>query len=95
MQKATLRQVIELLEGTVGANSKVTCTQFLTVLHAVVTGGISQKDLADKLDITEGAVSRNMKVLGPEGSSCMCKDGKLVKADPHVIERVNAIMNSW
>ena len=61
-------------------------------MHALVSDGMTQKQLADALDITEGAVSRNFKKLGPEGSGCLFKEGRLVKADPHVIKAVSEIL---
>ena len=94
MDKDALFKVIALLEGTVGAKSDVTCTQFLTVMYALVSGGMTQKQLADILDITEGAVSRNIKKLGPEGSGCLCKDGRFIQAHSHVAERINEILQS-
>ena len=94
MDKTTLKKVISLLEGTVGAKSDVTCTQFLTVLYALYSDGMTQKELSEVLDITEGAVSRNIKKLGPEGSGCLCKRGRLVVADDHVKEAVGKIMDN-
>ena len=94
MDKDALYKIIALLEGTVGAKSDVTCTQFLTVMYALVSDGMTQKQLADVLDITEGAVSRNIKKLGPEGTGCLSKEGRLIKAHSHVTERVSEILQS-
>ena len=94
MDKDALYKLIALLEGTVGAKSDVTCTQFLTVMYALVSDGMTQKQLSEVLGITEGAVSRNIKKLGPEGTGCLVKDGRLIKAESHVFERVVQILQS-
>ena len=54
------------------------------VLYCLEADGITTGDLAKKLDITSGGVSRNYKTLGPEGSGCLEKDGKLIKPHEHV-----------
>ena len=89
-----LYKMIALMEGTVGAKSDVTCTQFLTVLHALASGGMTQKDLAVRLGLNESTVSRNYKKLGPEGTGCLLKEGKLVCAHPHVKEAISAILTN-
>ena len=92
MNRDALAKVIELLERTVGAKDTFTCKQFLTVLYCAHSGGLTQVELAEKLGGSEGAISHNYKVLGPEGSGCLTKDGKLIKADPHVIDALTEIL---
>ena len=94
MDKDALYKVIALLEGTVGAKSDVTCTQFLTVMYALVSGGMTQKQLAETLHLTEGAVSRNIQKLGPDGSGCLHKEGRFIRADSHVLEHVTEILQN-
>ena len=94
MNKDSIYKVIALLEGAIARRSDVTCTQFLTVMYALVSGGMTQKQLADTLDITEGAVSRNIQKLGPEGSGCLCKDGRFVQANSQVSDLILEVLQS-
>ena len=89
MNTRALKALIHLLEETVVCSEKpeFTCRQFLMVLYCLeANGGITTGDLAKKLDITSGGVSRNYASLGPEGSGCLEKEGKLIK--PHENVRV-------
>ena len=97
MNELALQRVIDLLEATVVGvdKSEYSCRQFLMTLLAVQTSGITQRELAQRLDMTESGVSRSYKSLGPEGSGCLNKvDGKVV-ADPHVIDALAAIFRDW
>ena len=93
MNELALQRVIDLLKATVVGvdKSEYSCRQFLMTLLVVQSGGITQRELAKRLGITEGGVSRSYKSLGPEGSGCLDKvDGKVV-ADPHVIDALAEI----
>ena len=97
MNELALQRVIDLLEATVVGvdKSEYSCRQFLMTLLVVQSGGITQRELAKRLGITEGGVSRSYKSLGPEGSGCLNKvDGKVV-ADPHVIDGLAKIFEDW
>jgi len=97
MNYLALQRVIDLLEATViGVDkSEYSCRQFLMTLLVVQSGGITQRELAQRLGMTESGVSRSYKSLGPEGSGCLNKvDGKVV-ADPHVIDGLAAIFQDW
>ena len=97
MNYAALQKVIELLEATVAGIGKpeYSCRQFLMTLLVVQQGGMTQRDIAKRLGITEGGVSRSYKSLGPEGSCCLDKrDGKVI-ADPHVVDALAAIFENW
>ena len=91
MDYSALKSVISLVEQAVAAHEQVTCRQLLTVLYAAEAGGMLQKDLADKLGVTESTVSRNYKVLGPEGTGCIRKEGDLVLPSTHVIEALEEL----
>jgi len=97
MNELALQRVIDLLEATVVGVGKpeYSCKQFLMTLLAVQTGGITQRELAQRLGITESGVSRSYKSLGPEGSGCLKKEGGKVVADDHVIESLKEIFKDW
>ena len=97
MNELALQRVIDLLEATVvGADkSEYSCRQFLMTLLVVQNSGITQRELAQRLGMTESGVSRSYKSLGPKGSGCLDKvDGKVV-ADPHVIDALTKIFQDW
>ena len=91
MNKADVQKTIKLLYGTIGAKSDITCTQFLLVMTVFVEGGLTQVEIAQRLGITEGAVSRNIQKLGPDGTGCLRKDGRIIRVDDHVIEAITKI----
>ena len=93
MNGKVLKSVISLLEQTVSAHEQFTCRQLLTVLYAVEAGGMTQKALAAKLGVSESTISRTYKVLGPEGSGCLCKKGELVMPDTHIIDELTALFS--
>ena len=80
------KAAISLLEQTVASHEQFTCRQLLTVLYAAEAGGLIQKDLAEKIGVDQSTLSRNFKVLGPEGANCLCKKGDLVIPSTKVIE---------
>ena len=92
MNTRALSSMIRVMEETRVAHKGITCAQFMMVLYAVQSGGITQKELADKLEVTEGAISRNLKTLGPEGTGCLAIENRKVVADPHVIEHMTALL---
>ena len=91
MDYPALKAVISLLEQTVASHEQFTCRQLLTVLYAAEAGGMLQKDLAEKVGVSEGTISRNYKVLGPEGTGCLRKEGDQVLPDTHVVEGLKAL----
>ena len=95
MNKSVLAGIISLLEQSVASLGCVTCRQLLTVLYAEQAGGISQKELARKLGVTEGAVSRNYETLGPEGTKCLSKKNGLVMTDKHMSETLNELFQGF
>ena len=97
MNELALQRVIDLLEATVvGVNkSEYSCRQFLMTLLVVQNNGITQRELAQRLGMTESGVSRSYKSLGPEGSGCLAKEGGKVIADPHVVETLKEIFQDW
>ena len=95
MNAPALKAVITLLEQSIAAHEQVTCRQLLTVLYAAESGGMLQKDLAAKVGVGEGTMSRNYKVLGPNGSGCLKKDGDLVTADEHVISGLEELFGNF
>mgnify|MGYP001250214589 CR=1 FL=1 len=90
--KDQLAKVLALLEGTVGAKSDVTCTQFMTVMLALMNDGMTPREMAERLDVNESTVSRNFAKLGPDGTGCLVKEGKEIKAHQHVIDAVSSIL---
>jgi len=98
MDKRALGCVITLLEETVVQTDKpeFTCRQLTMVLLCLQNDGMSNKDLAEKLGITPGGVTRNFKVLGPDGTKCLYKDDNgLIKAERYVIEEITAILSKF
>ena len=95
MDYPALKAVISLLEQTVAAHEQITCRQLLTVLYAAEAGGMLQKDLAAKVGVSESTMSRNYKVLGPEGTGCLDKKGELVCPDTHVIEGLEQLFGNF
>ena len=98
MDKRALGCVIELLDKTVVQCDKpeFTCRQLAMVLLCLQNDGMSNKDLAEKLDITPGGVTRNFTVLGPEGTRCLYKDDNgLIKAQKYVVEEITAILSEF
>jgi len=90
--------VITLLEETVVQCDKpeFTCRQLAMVLLCLQNDGMSNKDLAEKLDITPGGVTRNFTSLGPEGTRCLYKDDNgLIKAQQYVVEEITAILSEF
>ena len=64
-------------------------------LLVVQNSGITQRELAQRLDMTESGVSRSYRSLGPEGSGCLDKVESKVVADPHVVDALAAIFQDW
>ena len=95
MDYPALKAVIALVEQSVAAHEQITCRQLLTVLYAAEAGGMLQKDLAAKLGVSESTVSRNYKVLGPEGTNCIRKEGDLVLPDEHVLEALEQLFANF
>ena len=97
MNELALERVIQLLEATVVGVDKpeYTCRQFLMTLLAVQSGGITQRELAKRLDMTDSGVSRSYKSLGPQGSGCLDKKNGKVIADPHVVKALTEIFEHW
>ena len=95
MNTEALDKLIDVVERTVGAYEQFTCKQFLMVLYATQTGGVTQKELADRIGVDQGTVSRNLKVLGKEGTGCLYKDGNLVKPSQKVIEGLTEILQDF
>ena len=98
MNKRALRSVIKLLEETVVMSDKpeFSCRQLTMVLLCVLNEGMTNTELAERLDLTRGGVSRNYKALGPEGSLCVIKDenGKILP-EPKVVEGIAHILDSF
>ena len=65
------------------------------VLYCLEADGLTTGDLAKRLDITSGGVSRNYKTLGPEGSGCLVKDGKVIKPAEHVKEGIAELLSEF
>ena len=95
MDYPALKAVISLLEQSVASHEQFTCRQLLTVLYAAEAGGMLQKDLAAKVGVSESTMSRNYKVLGPDGTGCLCKDGDQVLPDPHVTEGLKELFSRF
>lgn len=95
MNHCALRNVITLLEQTVVQSEKpeFTCRQLMMVLMCIENGSMTNKELAERLDITPGGVTRNYKTLGPEGSGCLYKDqdGRIMPAE-YVVTEVSRIL---
>ena len=93
-----MRNVIALLEQTVVQSEKpeFTCRQLMMVLMCIEKGGMTNKELAKRLDITPGGVTRNYKVLGPEGSRCLHKDqdGRIMPVK-YVVSEVSKILSAF
>ena len=86
--RETITKVARLLKASMDEKKDMTVAQVLTVFYAIETGGLTQKSLSEKLGITEGAVSRNVQKLGPDGTGCLLiKNGKVI-ADPHVTTEI-------
>jgi len=95
MNTKALDKLIDVVERTVGAYEQVTCKQFLMVLYAIQTGGMTQKELANRVGVDQGTVSRNLKILGPEGTGCLYKDGNLVKPSEKVVSALTGILQDF
>ena len=87
--------MISLLEQSVASHKEFTCKQLLTVLYAAEAGGLTQKDLASKLGVSESTISRTLTVLGPKGTGCLQKDGEMVLPDPHVTSALEELFGSF
>ena len=98
MNQRALKCVIKLLEDTVVQSEKpeFSCRQLTMVMLCVQNGGMTNKDLAERLDITPGGVTRNFKSLGPEGSDCLYKteDGVIVPKD-YVVNAITEILSEF
>ena len=94
MDSHSFKAVISLLEQTVSSHEQFTCRQLLTVLYAAEAGGMLQKDLAAKVGVSEGTISRNYKVLGPEGTGCLRKEGDLVLPSTKVCEGIEVLFGN-
>ena len=84
MTKKELDAAIDLLKNGVVRKKELTAIQMLMVLLCHQNDGMTQRELAKSLGITEPAVSANYKALGPAGSNCLKKEGKLVKPSDEV-----------
>ena len=98
MNSRALKSVINLLEETVVQSEKpeFTCRQLTMVLLCVLNDGMTNKDLAERLDITPGGVTRNFKALGPEGSDCLYKkdDGRIMPNE-YVVTEITKILSEF
>ena len=98
MNQRALKCVIKLLEDTVVQSEKpeFSCRQLTMVLLCVENGGMTNKDLAERLDITPGGGTRNYKALGPEGSKCLYKteDGMILPQD-YVVNAITEILSEF
>ena len=95
MNTKALDKLIDVIERTVGAYEQFTCKQFLMVLYAAQTGGMTQKDLAERIGVDQGTVSRNLKILGPDGTCCLYKEGNLVKPAEKVVSGLTEILEDF
>jgi len=97
MNTRALEALINLVEQTVVGSEKreCTCRQFLMVLYCLEKDGMTTGELAKRLDITSGGVSRNYASLGPEGSGCLEKDGKLIKPHEHVRVAIAKLLDEF
>ena len=71
---------------------ELTAIQLLMVLLCHQNDGMTQRELAKSLDITEPAVSANYKALGPAGRNILKKEGKLVKPSDEVAASITEIL---
>jgi len=98
MNQRALSSVIKLLEETVVQSEKpeFTCRQLAMVLLCVENKGMTGTELAARLDLTRGGVSRNYKALGPEGSQCLIRDenGKILP-EPKVVDAITHLLDSF
>lgn len=91
MDLPALKGIISLLEEVIGRKKDATCVQLLLAMYAAEAEGITQKELATKLGISESTVSRTVKILGPDGTQCLRKEGDVVLPAERVMKMIERI----
>lgn len=91
MDLPALKGIISLLEEVIGRKKDATCVQLLLAMYAAEADGITQKELAAKLGINESTVSRTVRILGPEGTKCLYKEGDIIYPAERVAKMIERI----
>ena len=82
-----LTAVRNLLAECAAIRTTITARQLLAVTEVMLAGSITRAALARRINMTEGAVTRLVDQLGPNGSGCLDVDGKSITLHPESLPK--------
>lgn len=72
----------DLLAECAAIRTTITARQLWAVTEVMLAGSITRAELARRINMTEGAVTRLVGQLGPDGSECLSVKGKAISLHP-------------
>ena len=73
-----LRALRDLLAECAAIRTTITARQLWAITEVMLAGSITRAELARRINMTEGAVTRMVEQLGPAGSGCLDVEGKAI-----------------